>query len=105
MRLSGILAANRAGETKVRPPVCGGTEYAMPHYHFRLDGTPTPAGPHSEWLPDDDAAWSQAVISTGELLRDLGGKVSGRTRLRATVTEDGGRIVGTLDVSSERGNQ
>jgi hypothetical protein len=73
----------------------------MPLYLFRMSHQP-PTDVVVE-LADDEAAWSLAVTSTGEVLRDLDGEMNDRHEIVATVHDETGRLVATLRISGERG--
>ncbi len=75
----------------------------MPLYYFRITGSPSIAGGDGIDLADDDAAWSLAVTSTGEVLRDLGCTISDAVEIVATVHNPAGRVVGTLRILGDRG--
>ena len=72
----------------------------MPLYFFQISGSPLATGVE---LIDDDAAWSLAVTSTGEVLRDLDGELADRAEIVATVQDEAGRIVVKLRISGEKG--
>ena len=72
----------------------------MPLYFFQISGSPLATGVE---LVDDDAAWSLAVTSTGEALRDLDGELADRAEIVATVQDEAGRIVVKLRVFGEKG--
>jgi hypothetical protein len=72
----------------------------MPLYFFRISGSPFAARVE---LVDDEAAWSLAVTSTGEALRDLDGDLADHAEIVATVQDVAGRIVVTLRISGEKG--
>lgn len=75
----------------------------MPLYFFHIAGSPLSEKAEGVELPDDDAAWSLAVTSTGELLKDLDGRLPDRTEIVATVVDETGRIAVTLRISGRKG--
>ena len=44
----------------------------MPRYFFNIDGFPTLIDEEGEELRDNEMAWREAVITAGEMLRDMG---------------------------------
>ncbi len=72
----------------------------MPLYFFQISGSLRTAGIE---LVDDDTAWSLAVTSTGEALRDLDGELADDSEIVATVQDGAGRVVGTLRILGDRG--
>jgi hypothetical protein len=66
----------------------------MPRYHFQITGAATHFDREGYDLPDLDAAWSMAISSTGELLRDIGGAMPNNSEITATVSgEDGAELI------------
>ena len=63
-----------------RARICGARASAdnesarMPRYFFHVSGVATFDDPVGVDLRDDAAAWSMAVVSCVELLKDLGGR-------------------------------
>jgi hypothetical protein len=46
----------------------------VPRYFFNVRGVRKSLDEVGEELPDDNAAWNEATIITGELFRDIDGK-------------------------------
>jgi len=51
-------------------------------------------------LPDEQAAWSQAVITTGQMLRELDGAFPMNGALEVEVRDEAGQTVGWISVTS-----
>lgn len=75
----------------------------MPRYFFEVSGPKSYAHSVSVQLLDDHAAWSMAVTSTGELIKDLDGKMPDKADIIATVKDAIGRVVVTLRVTGDKG--
>jgi hypothetical protein len=69
------------------------------HYVFRWSDRPfvTEAD-----LRDDDMAWSEAVSSIGQLLRDVGGNLSPLGLLTLDVFTEDGALVASISVDAVR---
>jgi hypothetical protein len=50
-----------------------GHTFAMPVYYFVIQPDQFPTDPDPVELPDDRAAWKEAVRSAGEIIKDLDG--------------------------------
>ncbi len=72
----------------------------MPRYFFETSGAAPHADREGRDLANDRAAWSLAISSTGELLRDLDGELPDHAEIRMTVTNDRGRALIILDFSA-----
>lgn len=74
----------------------------MPRYFFHTDGSAPFHDATGVDLADDDAAWSQAVVAFGELLRDIDGKLPDGEEITITVVDEAGRPIATLRFAGER---
>ena len=72
----------------------------MPVYVFKWSDDEEPT--HVD-LSDDDAAWSEAVITLGLVLRDIDGSLPAPSDLGLSVEDQSGRVVATMNVHAERG--
>jgi hypothetical protein len=73
----------------------------MPRYFFHVhDGNSTGDNEGTE-LPDIFAAQEQAILLSGELLREMGGKFWNGEEWSLDVTDEAGRILFTLRFSAE----
>ena len=72
----------------------------MPVYVFKWSDDEVPT--HVD-LSDDDAAWSEAVITLGLVLRDIDGSLPAPSDLGLSVEDESGRMVATMNVHAERG--
>jgi hypothetical protein len=71
----------------------------MPVYRFH-----GPFGPDPEpvELPDEDAAWSEAVTLCGALLRDVDGKLDNDTNWSLQVHDSSGGVIIEIGVRARR---
>jgi hypothetical protein len=53
-------------------------------------------------LGDDNTAWSEAVSSIGQLLRDVDGKLPPHGLLTLDVFDEGGALVASISVDAVR---
>lgn len=74
----------------------------MKRYFFHVGGAVPFEDRIGIELDDDDAAWSNAVRSMGELLDDLDGKMPNRAAIITVVANDAGEPVITLRFTGER---
>jgi hypothetical protein len=73
----------------------------MPRYFFHVhDGSSTRDGEGTE-LPDIYAAQEQAILLSGELLREVGGKFWDGETWSLEVTDEAGRTLFILRFSAE----
>lgn len=72
----------------------------MPVYAFKWTGEKAVTEVE---LPNEQAAWSQAVMTTGEMLRELDGSFPKPGSLEVEVKDDTGRSVGWISVTARRG--
>ena len=80
-----------------------GLEYVMPRYFFHVhDGTSTKDAIGTD-LPDIFAAQEEAIRTSGELLREMGGKFWDGAEWSLEVTDENGRLLFTLRFSAEEG--
>jgi len=77
----------------------------MPRYFFPVSGTVNHPDPVGQEVQDDLAAWSIAVSSMGELLRDLDGHLPVDADLTALITDEMGRVLITLQFTARRHTQ
>lgn len=68
----------------------------MPRYFFHLTGHTSFVDKEGVELIDDDDAWSTAVSSCGDILRDIDGRLPERSEITVRVADEGGRHVATL---------
>jgi len=73
----------------------------MPTYAFRWTGEE--AATEVE-LPDEHAAWSQAVTTTGELLREMDGAFPVPGALEMEVKDSAGHSIVWISVQARRGH-
>ena len=76
----------------------------MPRYFFHVSGASIYRDSDGSVLADDQAAWSHAVSSTGELLRDLDGKLESGAKIEIIVEDETGEVVATLAFFGTRSN-
>ena len=75
----------------------------MPRYFFHVhDGTSTRDIVGTE-LPDIFAAQDEAIRTSGELLREMGGKFWDGTEWSLEVTDEAGRVFFRLRFTAEEG--
>ncbi len=73
----------------------------MPRYFFHVhDGSSTRDHEGTE-LPDIFAAQEEAILLSGELLREMGGKFWNGEEWSLEVTDEAGRILFTLRFTAE----
>ncbi|WP_419716072.1 DUF6894 family protein [Aureimonas altamirensis] len=73
----------------------------MPRYFFQVTGSVSHVDHEGRELPNEAAAWALAIISTGELLRDLDGEMPDHARICTTVTDELGRDLISLTFTAE----
>ncbi|QJP12595.1 hypothetical protein G3545_02290 [Starkeya sp. ORNL1] len=71
----------------------------MPHYTFTISGE---LHGHNVVLKDDDAAWSELVTWTGEVLRDESGKLPPNSSVVIEVEDDKGARIASVEVRTTR---
>ena len=71
----------------------------MPRYYFHLRDSSI-SDPIRVELPDRDAAWAEAVRTTGEMLKDVGGDLSADWTVE--VCDEAGRSLFRIRVSAEQ---
>lgn len=74
----------------------------MPRYFFQVSGTVSHMDREGRELDDFQTAWSLAVSSTGELLRDIDGKLPNHAEIRTTVTDEEGVVLISLRFTGEK---
>lgn len=74
----------------------------MPRYFFQVSGDMLHADREGRLLADDAAAWSLAISSMGELLRDLDGHMPDKASILTTVTNEEGAALISLRFTAER---
>lgn len=74
----------------------------MPLYYFNVTGGSFYPGRNGHDLPDDDAAWSMAIASMGDLLKDVDGMKHDRFDAVTIVTDTSGRALMTLRFEGNR---
>ena len=72
----------------------------MPVYAFQWTGEKAVTEVE---LADEQAAWSQAVTTTGQMLRELDGSFPMPGSLEVEVKDDAGRSVGWISIMAHRG--
>ena len=73
----------------------------MPRYYFHLSHRQVYRDVDGLDLPDFASAWTEAVRTAGEMLRNLDGSLDPHTPLEIAVTNRDGEIVGRLTVQAE----
>ena len=73
----------------------------MPRYFFHFAGSPMPDDSLGTVLPGTDDARTQAVIATGEMLRDLNGAFWNDPEWRMHVTDEDGATVCEIRISGQ----
>ncbi|KQT52475.1 MULTISPECIES: DUF6894 family protein [unclassified Aureimonas] len=74
----------------------------MPRYFFHVSGVSLFTDTLGAELANDAEAWSAAVVSCGELLQDIDGKMPDRAEVRVTVKDDTDRLVAVVRFTGER---
>ena len=74
----------------------------MPRYFFHVSGDRLHVDRDGRFLADDAAAWSLAISSMGELLRDLDGSMPEHAALQTVVTSEEGKVLISLRFTAER---
>jgi hypothetical protein len=74
----------------------------MPRYFFNIDGFPTLTDEKGEELRDHDMAWREAVITAGEVLRDMGNRLRPEQEWRLQVVDEQRQPLYVIYVSSRR---
>ena len=69
----------------------------MPVYAFKWTGEKAATKVD---LPDEHAAWSQAVMTTGQMLRELDGSFPKAGALEVEVRDEAGQPIGWISVKS-----
>ncbi|MDY8110152.1 hypothetical protein U0C82_13480 [Fulvimarina sp. 2208YS6-2-32] len=72
----------------------------MPIYFFNVTGSLVKPDRSGYELADEDAAWSTAIVSMGDLLRDVDGAKHDSIKTVTNVTDAFGRPLMTLSVQS-----
>jgi hypothetical protein len=74
----------------------------MPHYYFStsIDGRPTLQGDPLD-LPDTRAAWMEATVACGEIMKEIDGDFSAPGELRLDVSDEARTLLFSLQVTSE----
>ena len=73
----------------------------MPRYFFHVTDGHSERDTEGTELPDIYTAQDQAIRTSGELLRDMGGEFWNGTEWKLEVTDEQGRILLTLRFSAE----
>lgn len=73
----------------------------MPRYFFHVTDGYSERDTEGTELPDIYTAQNQAIRTSGELLRDMGGEFWNGTEWKLEVTDEHGRILLTLRFSAE----
>lgn len=71
----------------------------MPKFAFHWTGEPSPSLVD---LPDEHAAWGQAVVTTGEILRDLDGALPVPGEFEMLVCDASGTILLSITVRTQQ---
>ena len=73
----------------------------MPRYFFHVHhGEESYVDKVGDDLPDDHAAWKEAMSSAGESIRDLDGRMQPGTDWRMEVTADGHGLLYVIEVKA-----
>ena len=76
----------------------------MPRFFFQIaDGRHVRPANEGIDLPDEDAAWREAITACGELIRGLDRDWKGGIEWRMNVTDETGAILFRLRFSAESG--
>jgi hypothetical protein len=73
----------------------------VPLFSFQITHVAESFPPTELDLPHRDAAWEQATVTVGEMLRDLGGKFRPGTELRMDVVDNSQKTIFSLHVTAE----
>ena len=74
----------------------------MPRFFFNIVyGERVRAANEGLDLPDEDAAWREAIVSCSELIADLNGDLRSGDEWRLDVTDENGAVRFRLRVSAE----
>ena len=74
----------------------------MQKYYFNVPDLEPSVDEHGEEFPDDSAAWKQATMFAGELLKDLDGKFLPGQEFSVEVTDLQKRILYRIRIISSR---
>lgn len=73
----------------------------MPRYYFHIDdGAPSRDDDGVE-LPDASAAWNEATITCGEMLRDMNGALKIGCKWTMQVADPSGKVLFSIHVGAE----
>ena len=73
----------------------------MPRYHFNMFHDKAIRDTEGMELADRDAAWQEATMATGEMIRSLDGKLRPNHEWRMEVTDQQGDVLWVIRVSAE----
>lgn len=75
----------------------------MPRYFFHVQDSVKSLDTEGTELADDDGARAQAIVASGEMLKDLGARFWDGAEWRMWVSDESGRTVCALRFAPERG--
>jgi hypothetical protein len=80
----------------------GNTEVAMSRFHFKTThGSEVHDDPEGLELKDQRAAWKEATLATGEILKQIDGSLEPERELRMDVTNHAGQALFSLRLIPE----
>jgi hypothetical protein len=76
----------------------------MPRYFFNVFHHQSEPDLVGEELPDKHAAWREATITAGEILRDIDGKLQQGREWRMEVTDEFDNLIFIIHINAEKRN-
>lgn len=73
----------------------------MPRYFFNVHKVAPSTDDHGEVLPDDEAAWREATLYAGELLKDIDGKFRPGQEWSLEVTDEARASVYVIQIRAK----
>ena len=74
----------------------------MPRYFFHVYHKRDDIDSVGEELPDRDAAWREATVTTGQIIQDMDGKLEPNTEWRMEVTDEFANPLYLIQVSAQK---
>ncbi len=74
----------------------------MPRYFFHVYHERSDLDHEGEELPDKHAAWKEATVTAGDILRDLDGKLQPGREWRLEVADEFQNVLYVLHINAER---
>jgi uncharacterized protein DUF6894 len=84
------------------PPDVPGIYSQMPRYFFHVHHNEPQIDYEGEELPDKHAAWKEATVMAGEILKDLDGKLQPGREWRLEVTDEFANPLYVLHINAEK---